>query len=499
MPKQEQSIAINNTDKDSVLSYCYSSFKQLNWQMLYANENTLMAETPKGWNNRSQQMIVTIEGNMLTVCSEMTGEELFDITNRNKKNIAAFIAAYELVKNNLPANEKEQNIAAINFLRDETARVAAKEAEDAAELDKAMNLSSSNLHATNTIIGINVVVFIMMVIDGAGIFIPNGLVHIKWGSDFGPLTLSGQWWRLFTSMFIHFGIIHLALNMYCLFRIGIYLEPMLGKPRFITAYLCTGIAAGIASLWWHTNPVNSAGASGAIFGMYGLFLALLTTNLIPGQARNNLLQSIALFIFINLVYGVKGGVDNAGHVGGLLSGVIVGYVYAAALKKEKEEQPSVSWIIPLLILVTGVFAVYFLQQFRQPAPEKIPVASTANPADFSGYSKFNSSSQDFFKLEERAMDVFNDTKITDAQRLTDLRTISLTEWDGAEDLAREMQTYNVSDQMKKKAADMVLYAQLRKQEIAIITEMDDNKTDTIKLHALRNQINAIIKDLKPVP
>ena len=76
MPKQEQTIAVNDTDKDSILSYCYGSFKQLNWQMLYANDNTLMAETSKGWNNRSQQIIVTIEDNMLTVCSEMTGDEL---------------------------------------------------------------------------------------------------------------------------------------------------------------------------------------------------------------------------------------------------------------------------------------------------------------------------------------------------------------------------------------------------------------------------------------
>ena len=94
------------------------------------------------------------------------------------------------------------------------------------------------------------------------------------------------------------------------------------------------------------------------------------------------------------------------------------------------------------------------------------------------------------------MDVFNDTKVTEAERLNDLTTISLTEWDGAEDLAREMQSYNVSDALKKKAAAMVLYAQLRKREIAIIEEMGNSKADTVKLHEIRNQINALIKELK---
>jgi len=496
MPKQEQSTPVNDTDKDSILSYCFSGFKQLNWDIVSASGDKLLAGTHKSWNQGRQQMTVTVADHLLTVSSEMTGDELFDITNKNKKNVTAFLAAYELAKNNMSADEKEQNIHAIHLLRDETARATAKEEADAAELDKAMNLSGSNLHATNTIIGINVIVFIMMVIDGAGILIPNGLVHINWGSDFAPLTLSGEWWRLLTSMFIHFGIIHLALNMYCLFRIGIYLEPMLGKPRFITAYLCTGIVAGITSLWWHTSPVNSAGASGAIFGMYGLFLALLTTRLIPGQARNGLLQSIGLFIFFNLVYGVKSGIDNAAHVGGLLSGVIVGYIYAAVIKKEKEVQQPVTWVVPMVIMATCMMAVFYLRQNKQPVPEKMQIANSPKATDYSGSSKFSSSSQDFFKLEERAMDVFNDTKVTEAERLNDLTTISLTEWDGAEDLAREMQSYNVSDALKKKAAAMVLYAQLRKREIAIIEEMGNSKADTVKLHEIRNQINALIKELK---
>jgi len=161
-------------------------------------------------------------------------------------------------------------------------------------------------------IAINVLVFILMAMDGAGIMDLNPMVHIKWGSNYLPLTLSGDWWRVITSTFIHFGIIHLLMNMYCLYMAGVYLEPMLGKLKYITAYLCTGILASIISLWWHRDiaEYNSAGASGAIFGMYGLFLALLSTNLIPKQMRMPLLQSIGIFVVYNLAYGMKAGVDN---------------------------------------------------------------------------------------------------------------------------------------------------------------------------------------------
>ena len=85
------------------------------------------------------------------------------------------------------------------------------------ELDEALNLSTGNTTITYVIMGINILVFIIMAIQGAGIIDANPLVHIRWGSNFGPLTLSGDWWRLFTAMFLHFGIIHLLMNMYALF------------------------------------------------------------------------------------------------------------------------------------------------------------------------------------------------------------------------------------------------------------------------------------------
>ncbi len=107
-----------------------------------------------------------------------------------------------------------------------------------------------------------------MILTGVDIMVPDTESLIAWGANFRPITLAGEWWRLLTSCFLHIGIIHLLMNLYALMYIGIQLEPHLGKTRFLAAYLLTGIAGSANSLYWHEFTV-SAGASGAIFGMYG--------------------------------------------------------------------------------------------------------------------------------------------------------------------------------------------------------------------------------------
>jgi rhomboid protease GluP len=174
-------------------------------------------------------------------------------------------------------------------------------------------------------------VFILMVISGVSFFEPTTQDLLRWGANLRGITLEGQGWRLITNVFLHIGIFHILLNMYALVYIGIVLEPYLGKARFAAAYLFTGIIASLTSIYWHPNTV-SAGASGAIFGMYGVFLAMLTTNFIDKTVRKPLLLSIGVFVVLNLANGVKEGIDNAAHIGGLISGLIIGYAYYFSLK-----------------------------------------------------------------------------------------------------------------------------------------------------------------------
>ena len=87
---------------------------------------------------------------------------------------------------------------------------------------------------------------------------------LDWGANFGPMTMNGQWWRLVTCMFLHFGIIHLAMNMWILWGLAQVVERLVGSTGFAIAYMASGIAGSIASLAWYPVGV-SAGASGAVF------------------------------------------------------------------------------------------------------------------------------------------------------------------------------------------------------------------------------------------
>jgi len=186
---------------------------------------------------------------------------------------------------------------------------------------------------TPLLIYLNIFIFLIMAFVGLGFISFKGQDLLTWGANYRPLTTNGEWWRLLTSVFLHGGFIHLFSNMYALLFVGIFLEPLLGKIRYILVYVLTGIIASCASLWWHDATV-SVGASGAIFGLYGLFIALLLTKVFPSHLGKAFLLSVLLFIGYNLLMGIMGGIDNAAHIGGLISGFIIGIILYPKLKKQ---------------------------------------------------------------------------------------------------------------------------------------------------------------------
>jgi membrane associated rhomboid family serine protease len=197
-------------------------------------------------------------------------------------------------------------------------------------------LPREGFYITPIIMDLNILIFIIMVFSGLGFISFKAADLLAWGANFKPSTINGEWWRLVTNTFLHGGFIHLLANMYGLLFVGIFLEPRLGKARYAIIYLTTGILASIASLWWHDATV-SIGASGAIFGLYGVFLALLVTKVFPKDFSKAFLASTLIFIGYNLLAGFTGGIDNAAHIGGLLSGFIIGLILYPRLKRDEGE------------------------------------------------------------------------------------------------------------------------------------------------------------------
>jgi rhomboid protease GluP len=221
-----------------------------------------------------------------------------------------------------------------------------REAEQTPALPIVEAAPSASFPITIGLIAASALVFAFMVLRGVSPFNPTPQQAISFGADFGPLTLNGQWWRLVTSMFVHFGIIHIALNMWCLWNLGCAAEALMGRFSYLLAYFVSGIFSSIASVYWHPMAAG-AGASGAIFGLAGVLVSFVYLKKTPANLsiNKNMLGSLGTFIFYNLVFGAAiPGISNAAHVGGLVMGLAIGAVLPAASLPESSRRTRLSLV-----------------------------------------------------------------------------------------------------------------------------------------------------------
>jgi rhomboid protease GluP len=204
--------------------------------------------------------------------------------------------------------------------------------------------------ATYALIGVNCAVFLAMVANGISPMAPTSYQLLHWGADNTALVLiAGDWWRIVTAMFVHFGIIHLATNMWCLWNLGLLAEPLLGSAGVIAVYVLTGAAGNLLSTgvnwgfyygdWvkYHDMGVfpAGAGASGAVFGIAGALIVLLKSSQLPiaPEELRKLRMSVIYFAGLNLLipfainYGADAmhaglHVDNMAHLGGCACGLL---------------------------------------------------------------------------------------------------------------------------------------------------------------------------------
>lgn len=194
----------------------------------------------------------------------------------------------------------------------------------------------SNALCNLILISINILVFLGVELTGSSL---DTEYMLKWGAMYGPLvTEQGQYYRLFTHMFLHFGIEHLLNNMLILVFMGTYLEKQLGKVKYLCLYILSGVLAGAASMGYNMvqkNEVVSAGASGAIFGVVGAMLVLVLVN--KGRVEDLSVKQMLIFVALSLYSGfARQGVDNIAHIGGFITGVFLAIILYT--KPQKEEQ-----------------------------------------------------------------------------------------------------------------------------------------------------------------
>ena len=197
------------------------------------------------------------------------------------------------------------------------------------------------------LIAINVIVFLVTC------WFSRSFLHIdvdnllRFGANYGTRTLGGQPWRLLTSVFLHEGVLHIALNMWALFNLGILAEILFGRRAFTVMYLLCGLAGSIGSVWWHFHTgsigVVGIGASGAIFGIAGALIPALALqkNARLRVALKGNLTSILIFVAYTVIYGAKAAhIDNSAHLGGLAAGLVLGLALPSSPGFDKDHHPA---------------------------------------------------------------------------------------------------------------------------------------------------------------
>jgi rhomboid protease GluP len=412
-------------------------------------------------NSKYQRIKISLDSQTAYICAETPGQIFTRKINR--KNLNTFLYSVDKVL----AETAEDQWAAL--CEKQAAYYQPGDTEDCRPVtDRKANswldfasifIPRPGYFVTPVIIDINILIFILMCLSGVSILSPDSDSLLKWGANFRPLTLDGQWWRLLTNCFLHIGIIHILMNMYALLYVGIMLEPLLGRKRFAFAYILTGIAASVNSLWWHDMTI-SAGASGAIFGMYGVFLAMLTTNLIEKHQRSALLSSIGIFVAYNLFFGMKSGVDNAAHIGGLISGLLIGYGFWAVIRY-KATVPGIKIQVPVMltviILAFSVLVIKSLPHYE--------------------LNDYQQKMNRFVDLEYKANAILAHPEPTRTQIMADIRQIGIPSWQTNKRLIIEADKLSLPDNLHERNKVLLHYCDLRLRIMNVIYKAADSGTD----------------------
>jgi len=226
-------------------------------------------------------------------------------------------------------------------------------------IPKFTKIFDPRVFVTVTLIVINSGIF-------TGLYITGGLVPstlFKFGAQYSPSIWQGEFWRLLTTIFLHYNFVHLLFNMYALYILGWFVEPVMGRRRFLSLYLFSGIFGSVISVVM--NPAYiSVGASGAVFGLAGaaLVLRILHGSTVKKSLSEPFVFFLMLFIVFNIIIGfIHPGVDNAAHLAGVFCGGVLGYYFMARIPEQSRRLPLARTIYLLFSLIFALSVLYCIR------------------------------------------------------------------------------------------------------------------------------------------
>ena len=472
---------INEADKSLVNQSIEFAFKQLSWNIVSSSEHKIEGHTSLSLSSWGESIIIDISDTKVIIESKCVGNQLFD-WGKNKKNVESLLEQIKLyeqkefVVNEIPITESSNN---------DFGAISKKKSSFKDFLQ--VFIPTKDYFFTPILIFLNVLVFVVMAIDGTNIISPEAEDLVKWGANERSLTLNGELWRLFSCIFIHIGIIHLIMNLYALIFIGSILEPIIGKYKFIIGYLISGFIASTASLWWNTFSL-SAGASGAIFGLFGIFLALLTTNYLDKSTRKSMLTYIFIYVGLNLMSGLKEGIDGAAHIGGLTSGFIFGYAfYYGLINKESKEINN--WILGVISFLGIACSFLVLQKI----PNPIEQYKNEYGEEMNYFDLYEIKMKDFELNENLALEIQNQNASSKEEMINYIENHTLYYWTENLKIVNEIEKFSIPKEALEKNATVKKYVLLRIKQTKLFREKI--KSDSDKFDKRIIEINQEIENL----
>jgi rhomboid protease GluP len=479
-PRYSETQTFENSLPTEILLLALEALKAQGWEVGFISSSRLVAYSSMSMNSWSEKITVTLNNRELTIQSECTSNQVLD-WGKNKKNTAAFFKSFYEIRATLSVEDIQEKLKTVEFSKSEDGSPAEESFETGHDKIKnvwSIFIPTKGYFVTPILLNLNLLIFILMITTGVNIFQPDSDSLLVWGANFRPLTLTGQAWRLLTSCFLHIGILHLIFNMYALVYIGLLLELRLGRARFLAAYILSGIAGSIASVYWN-ELIISAGASGAIFGMYGVFLALLTTNLIEKTARKNFLASIVVFVGYNLVAGLRGEIDNAAHIGGLISGMAIGYVFYFSLLRPNLNSWKYGSIAAITILILIVSVILY---------KKIP----------NDLPEYDRKMEEFAVIEERALEPLRmDDSTPDSLVYEKIKNIGIPSWNEAMNVIRAADKLDIPEPLRVRNEKLINYCHLRINVYKLVLKSMEENTQSYNSRIIdyNMQINQLVEEL----
>eukprot|EP01132_Coremiostelium_polycephalum_P011510 gene11510-14095_t len=344
-PKIEKFIPLGEFPADRYLIIVKKVIENLGWKLSSVSASGVIAYTGLSFQSYSEEISVRITAGFAIFKSECIGIQLlFNDYGKNEQNLEKFFNEFEYVQYHLK-DHWEEELHAFSLLEGRQGDPGLESPALAAK-DKIKNIfylfyPRKGYFVTPLIVDLNILFWFFCAffsviylglyqqgkIKGAGGAPDFESLYHFFGANSREQFIKGQWWRLLSQQFVHFSFWHLFSNMYALIYIGLMVENKLGSLKTLCIYLLSGICAGVLSLVYHKTGVMG-GASGAILGMFGAFLALLLSKAFERNAARALLISTMILVSYMLLNGwIKNKVDNAAHIGGLISGFLLGLLF----------------------------------------------------------------------------------------------------------------------------------------------------------------------------